>query len=732
VSNRILGIDLGTVNSCVAVVEDGRARLLSDDSQTVIPSCLHLQHDKEIVGHAAKRQAVTDPLSTVSAVKRLLGHSFESPEVQAVLRRVPYPIRPSPVGSVVLEIGGRELTPVQISARILQRIREVAGRALDEDIRRAVISVPAHFTDIQRKATKLAAEYAGLEVVRLINEPTAAAFAYGYRQQKDFCLAVYDLGGGTFDITVMTAQGDRFQVDATDGDSFLGGEDFDEAIVEWLIDAFFSENGHDLRGDQAAELRLREAAEKAKIELSQVEETRIELPFLAQLADGSRPLFATTLTRETLVELTRELVQKTLDLCGRCLEAANIQRIDIDEVLLVGGQSRTAGVRDAVREFFGKEPRRDINPDEVVAMGAALYGHSLAAANLKEEEESAAEESYAVALKDADVVRKVLDEVRQVGSGSTGEQDLADRLKALLALTEGPGESKAGGNARDGDVRETVSREDLPELVVGADLPDYATGSNLPDHASGPNLPEHTMGANLPEPGAGQNLPDHAVTANLPDAVENLREELMDLNDRAEEFIQQLAEEFPEANEFDEESQEVFGRASQCVSKCLESAHEASERAQEHLKKASEHAKVRKVILIDVTSHALGIASAGELFTRLIDKNCPIPAKRTRMFTTNQDGQAEVAIRVYQGGSQHVSDNQLLGEFVLEGIAPAPRMEPRIDVEFAIDADGILAVTARDGRSGREQGIRVEDPLSLHQADPEAEVPELGPTPAES
>ena len=316
-SNRILGIDLGTVNSCVAIVEGGRAIVLSDDSRRTIPSCLALQRDKELVGHVARRQEVSEPLSTVSSVKRILGHRFDSPEVQTMLARVPYTINPRPVGSVLLEVGGRELTPVQISARILQRIREVAENALGEPVAKAVISVPAHFTDVQRKATKLAAEYAGIEVVRLINEPTAAAFAYGYRKGEDCKLAVYDLGGGTFDITVMTAQGDCFRVDGTDGDSFLGGEDVDRLLVDWLIEAFEREYGHDLRGNRVAALRLKEVAEKAKIDLSTVEETQIELPFLAQLDDGSRPLFSCTLTREKLEELARPLLDKTLELCER-------------------------------------------------------------------------------------------------------------------------------------------------------------------------------------------------------------------------------------------------------------------------------------------------------------------------------------------------------------------------------------------------------------------------------
>ena len=263
--------------------------MLSSGSSRTIPSCLGFARGHEVVGSAARRQLVSDPHNTVTAVKRLMGHPYESPEVQSARDRVPYPIRPSPLGSVMLEVGGRDLTPVQVSARILQKLKDVAEEALECPVGKAVISVPAHFNDLQRKATKLAAEYAGLEVLRLVNEPTAAAFAYGYRRGEDFTLAVYDLGGGTFDITVMVANGDTFEVVATDGDSYLGGEDFDQAITNWLRSEAEAEFGADLKGDAAALLRLRESAERAKIELSATEESHSELPYLTQLAAGSRP-----------------------------------------------------------------------------------------------------------------------------------------------------------------------------------------------------------------------------------------------------------------------------------------------------------------------------------------------------------------------------------------------------------------------------------------------------------
>ncbi len=664
-SQWILGIDLGTVNSCVAVVKDGRAVMLSDDSRTTIPSCLAFQRGQEIVGHAAKRHGVTDPQNTISAAKRLLGHSFDSPEVQDALERTSYPIRPSPLGSVLIEVDGRELTPIQVSASILQRLREVAELALEEPATKAVISVPAHFTDVQRKATKLAGEYAGLEVLRLINEPTAAAFAYGYRKATDFKLAVYDLGGGTFDITVMTAEGDCFRVDATDGDSYLGGEDFDNAILEWLIEEFKSEHGHDPSGDESARGRLIEAAEKAKIELSELEETQIELPFITQLPDQSRPNFSRVLTRQKLSALTQPLIQRTLELCGNCLEAAGIISEDLDEVLLVGGQSRMVAVRDAVREFFGKEPRRDINPDEVVAMGAALFGYSLSADDFKLEEQAAAAEAYALARQDTAIARKLLNEVEKLRADSIDDDALAERLETLLEETEADG---------------TSGRMDDIELEPPPD-----------DELSG--------------------------------AVDSLRDELMQLRGKAgavmsgisEELSDELADEITRNEQAEAPKDSTIDRAAQRLNERLESAVEASESARTHLEKADQHGSARKVKLTDVASHALGIASVSDLFTVLIDKNVPIPVAKERIFTTNQDNQTEVAIRVFQGVAERASENQFLGEFVLEGIPPAARMEPKIEVTFRIDEDGILSVQARDTRSGLKQGIRVEDPLQLQQ-----------------
>ena len=341
---------------------------------------------------------------------------------------------------MLFEVEGAELTPVQVSAKILARVREVAEKNLGEPVKQAVISVPAHFNDVQRKATKLAAEYAGLEVLRLINEPTAAAFAYGYKKHKDFTLAVYDLGGGTFDVTIMRARGDTFEVVATDGDSYLGGEDFDYAIAEWLeARVRRPSTAATCRSDTTARLRLKEAAEKAKVELSDVESTKIALAFLTRLPDGTRPNFERVLTRAKLEELCQPLVERTLQLCERCIQTARVVKGEIGEVLLVGGQSRMLAVREGVKKFFAKEPRRDINPDEVVALGAALYAYSLTADTLKEEAVEAADEAYEVALRETAVARKILNEVEQIRAKPLDDQGLAARLASLLKATEGDG-----------------------------------------------------------------------------------------------------------------------------------------------------------------------------------------------------------------------------------------------------------------------------------------------------
>lgn len=690
----VVGIDLGTLNSCVAVVKDGKAVVLSDEARSTTPSCVAIHQGRELVGAAAKRHAVTSPQSTVIAVKRLMGHAFDSDEVRAAAARVPYTLAASPLGGVVLEVENSQLTPVEVSAKILARVREVAEKALGEPVTRAVISVPAHFNDVQRKATKLAAERAGLEVLRLINEPTAAAFAYGYKKHQDFTLAVYDLGGGTFDVTVMQARGDTFEVVATDGDSYLGGEDFDYAIAEWLESEFSAEHGSDLSTQQAARLRLKEAAEKAKVELAAAEVAQIDLPFLAVLPDGSRVNFSRALSRQKLEELCRPLIERTLELCDRCLSTARIVRGEVGEVLLVGGQSRMLAVRDAVKSYFAKEPRRDINPDEVVAIGAALYAYSLSADELQQAAVDAAEDAYDVAVRRTEVARKIVREVEDLRAKPLDDRGLAARLQTLLAATQADGTIPPEFN-------DTTDPGSIGPITFGVGEPQEDDSPRILESAHEPLQLEGLLGNAADDDG------------ELPSVVKDLKDELLQLDYKAAELIEQLA-----IDVRDGEASKLLEVARERLSDNLEVAKGASDEVVEQIKSAVEHKQARRVNLRDVTSLPLGIASAGNIFTVLIDQNIVVPTELKRVFTTNQDGQAEVEIRVFQGRSRNVADNQLLGSFVLEGIAPARRMEPKIEVAFRIDENGILAVRARDAESGAQQGIRIEDPLGLQQVEP--------------
>ncbi|MEE8557425.1 MAG: Hsp70 family protein [Myxococcota bacterium] len=647
-SQHVLGIDLGTLNSCVAVVQDGRPVVLSEGGRTTVPSVVAFAGQEELVGESALRRAVTDPKNTLVATKRLLGHPHDSREIREAQKRMAYTIRPSPVGSVLLETESHELTPVQVAARVLHRLREIADRALGESTTRAVISVPAHFNEIQRRATKLAAEYAGLEVLRLINEPTAAAFAYGYRRGENFTLAVYDLGGGTFDVTLMRATGDRFEVIATDGDTYLGGEDFDTAIAEWLASECQAEHGGNLQPDESTWIQLWEAATQAKLDLTELEETTIELPYLFKGKDGGFLPFECTLSRQKLVDLTLPLIQCTLDLCRRCTDVAEVDIDQLDAVLLVGGQTRMPAVRDAVRDFFGQEPRRDINPDEVVAMGAALYAYSIDSGRLRADSEEAAEEALEVAVKQTARARKV--------------------MEAVEALRETPPEDER--------VETALSRV-MAELEIDADL--------------------STMRAD--------------EDRDLPAAVEQVREEMLELQRK----VEQVVEESEESAVPHEQSKPLVEAAS-VVSDWLTRAEKASQDAEARHDDAERHASARKVELSDVTSHAMGIATAGDLYSILIEKNDRVPAEKRRVFTTHEDDQEEVHIRVYQGEEERASDNDLLGDFVLTGIEPAARLTPKIEVSFRLDEDGILSVRAHDQKTRAEQRLTVTEPMALRRS----------------
>ncbi|MEP9349829.1 molecular chaperone DnaK [Xanthobacter sp. KR7-225] len=504
---KIIGIDLGTTNSCVAVMEGSTPKVIENaEGARTTPSIVAFTEDGErLVGQPAKRQSVTNPERTFFAVKRLIGRRYDDPTVEKDKKLVPYQIVRADNGDAWVEADGKKYSPSQISAFILQKMKETAESFLGEKVEQAVITVPAYFNDAQRQATKDAGRIAGLDVLRIINEPTAAALAYGLDKKSAGTIAVYDLGGGTFDVSVLEIGDGVFEVKSTNGDTFLGGEDFDMRLVSYLADEFKKEQGIDLRNDKLALQRLKEAAEKAKIELSSATQTEINLPFITADATGPKHL-TMKLTRAKFEALVDDLIQKTVEPCRLALKDAGLTAGQIDEVVLVGGMTRMPKVQEVVKQFFGKEPHKGVNPDEVVAIGAAIQAGVL-----------------------------------------------------------------------QGDVKD--------------------------------------------------------------------------------------------------------------------------------------------VLLLDVTPLSLGIETLGGVFTRLIDRNTTIPTKKSQVFSTAEDGQTAVTIRVFQGEREMAADNKLLAQFDLMGLPPAPRGVPQVEVTFDIDANGIVNVSAKDKGTGKEQQIRIQASGGLSEGD---------------
>lgn len=498
---KVIGIDLGTTNSAVAVMESGKPKVIpTAEGRNLIPSVV--EPIKNLVGDVAKRQMILNPEKTIYSIKRLMGRRFGDQMVKKTIEMVPYKIKSGKDNMAAVEVEGKTFSPQEISAKILQKAKTDAEAYLGKKVEKAVITVPAYFDDSQRQATKQAGEIAGLKVERIINEPTAAALAYGLEKKTGEVIAVYDLGGGTFDISILEIGDGVFEVKATNGDTFLGGDDFDKRIVDWLADEFKKENGIDLKADKQALQRLRDAAEKAKIELSSSQETEINQPFITQSKEGNPLHLTTKLTRSQLEKLVDDLIEKTMEPVKACLKDAKLETKDINEVILVGGQTRMPKIQKLVKEYFGKEPNKGVNPDEVVAVGAAIQGGVMA-----------------------------------------------------------------------GDVKD--------------------------------------------------------------------------------------------------------------------------------------------VLLLDVTPLTLSIETLGGVSTPLIERNTTIPTKKSQIFSTAADNQTQVEVHVLQGERPMAADNKSLGRFILDGIPPAPRGVPQIEVTFDIDANGILNVSAKDKASGKEQKITIQNATQL-------------------
>jgi molecular chaperone DnaK len=688
-----VGIDLGTTNSCVAVVEGERARVVeNEDGQRIQPSIVSLPSDgSTLAGWEAKDRLILDPANTFYSFKRLLGRNFDDAEVAKALRGLSYGVAAGPDGIPVVRSRERDITLPELSAMMLRHLREMSAATLGTEIRDAVITVPANFNDVQRSSTKVAGRIAGFNVLRILNEPTAAALAYGFGGALQERIAVYDFGGGTFDITIIELMDDIFEVLSTAGDTFLGGDDLDEVIAAEMRAVFQREHRIDLGADPIANQRVRTVAERIKCQLSTLDEVQATLREIAQDPSGRGIDFSFTLTRQHFEQLIGPLVDKSFAVCDEAFKLAKFDRSALDNMVLVGGTTRVPLVRRKVEEYFGRKPRTEINPDEVVAIGAAIHAFSLTGEALPE---------GAAPVRPRQVRGRTM-------LGQSGPQSLISdnappapgafvppksplpapfvapprtqrTVHGLSAPLSGLPSPRVPARAPellelDSDLLEELPLEPAGGMFGGGDRPPLpAPFPDLPDLDGGIDELEDLIptDATGPARGAAPRTADLAPFAVPISAPVPLAPPPLDLVGGEPDF--------PAAPD-DRESFSV----------------------------PMVTAKAAPTLLLDVTPRALGVATAGGYCDTVIERNAAIPVEQSRLFTTSTDGQTEVAIDIYQGESRRIGENTRLGSVLLSGLRPAPRGEIKIRVSFDIDTDGILGVSARNEETGEAQATRI-------------------------
>lgn len=730
----VLGIDLGTTNSVVAVADGGQARVLTGpEGQRMVPSVVSFHPDGEtLVGYEARERRLVDAENTVYAVKRLIGRPFDSPEVKRARERFGFNIVRNNHGGSVVEVRKGRYALAEISAMVLRELRRVAEQALGIPCERAVITVPANFNELQRSATKAAGKVAGLDVLRILNEPTAAALAYGFGGGSREKVAVYDLGGGTFDITILELDDDVFEVLATAGDTFLGGEDLDSAVGDAMCDAFRDEHGWDPREDRQAFERLKAAGEWAKCQLSTDPRVELTVEDLTRDEMGAAIDLQFALTREELENIARPWLARSFAVCDEALRTAGLSAADIGSVAMVGGSTRMPLVHQMVEAYFGTTPRSDVDPDLVVAQGAAIHGYAIGGMRA-EAEPSVPRPLGRVALRRVSMVKKpaTMEELPRGPAFSPMERRASEapreRPKRATDPPSGipdlPPPVSRVPNVLAAPVIEvrtprTTIDQELDALAPTSDIPEPGDLDDLAPPEFGPDPFSEFDPFAAPAAGGSQpapildSLPD-ALDAPFaaPEALPPVRRPIASREPTLPFAIEgagtpEVVAPRPAARPPPPPPAEPPVRAPQAIAR--ESTRAPEPRQPELAVETLAMPPVAPPILMDVTPHSLGLETAGGYCRRLILKNTPVPTEQTRTFTTARDEQSEVAVRICQGESETFADNQILGEVILNDLPPMARGELHIEVAFILDANGTLAIEAKDAQSGRTQTTRIE------------------------